>query len=165
MDNSIRLVWYRSCRNDGISALKLRWLCRKIDWLLFLYCVYLYIRPETFGTTLVGLYLNHNSLKYTTPLSLQPTLLATLALFSTNSLPSLTKSLHFLNLATITFVNFDVLVCFKLFIIFIAIAITCCLWPSPTTPRYWCTDGLHWLPVAARRLSSSSSNVSWYTKR
>jgi len=52
--------------------------------------------------------LNNNSLKYTTPLSLQPTLLAILVLFSTNTLPSRTKSLHFLNLATITFVNFTV---------------------------------------------------------
>ena len=43
-----------------------------------------------------------------TLLSLQPTLLATLALFLMNTLPSLTKSLHFLNPATITFVNFSV---------------------------------------------------------
>ena len=40
--------------------------------------------------------------------SLQPTLLATLVLFSTNTLPSRIKSLHFLCLATITFVNFAV---------------------------------------------------------
>ena len=52
--------------------------------------------------------LNNNSLKYTTPLSLQPTSLATLVLFSMNTLPSQTKSLHFLNPATITFVNFAV---------------------------------------------------------
>ena len=52
--------------------------------------------------------LNNNFLKYTTYLSLQPTLLATLALFLMNTLPSLTKSLHFLNPATITFVNFAV---------------------------------------------------------
>jgi len=45
---------------------------------------------------------------YTIFLSLQPTLLATLALCSMNTLPSPTKSLHFLNLATITFVNFAV---------------------------------------------------------
>ena len=49
---------------------------------------------------------NKNSLKYTTP---QPTPLATLVLFLTNTLPSRTKSLHFLHhLATITFVNFAV---------------------------------------------------------
>ena len=41
-------------------------------------------------------------------LSLQPTLLATLALSLMNTLPSPTKSLHFLNHATITFVNFTV---------------------------------------------------------
>ena len=46
------------------------------------------------------------SIKYTTLLSLQPTLLATLALFLINTLPSQTKFLHFLNPATITFVNF-----------------------------------------------------------
>ena len=50
----------------------------------------------------------NNSLKYRTALSLQPTLLATLVLFSTNTLPSRIKSLHFLSLATITFVNFAV---------------------------------------------------------
>ena len=43
-----------------------------------------------------------------TPLSLQPTLLATLALFLMDTLPSQTKSLHFLNPASITFVNFAV---------------------------------------------------------
>jgi len=42
------------------------------------------------------------------PLSLQPTLLATLALFLMNTLPSETKSLHFLNSGTITFVIFAV---------------------------------------------------------
>ena len=52
--------------------------------------------------------LNNNFLKYTTLLSLQATLLATLALSLMNALPSPTKSLHFLNPATITFVNFDV---------------------------------------------------------
>ena len=52
--------------------------------------------------------LNNSFLKYTTLLSLQPTLLATLALSLMNALPSPTKSLHFLNPATITFVNFDV---------------------------------------------------------
>jgi len=52
--------------------------------------------------------LNNNSLKYRTALSLQPTPLATLVLFLTNPLPSRTKSLHFLNLATITSVNFAV---------------------------------------------------------
>ena len=55
---------------------------------------------------LIGL--NNNSLKYRTTLSLQPTLLVTLVLFSTNTLPSQIKSLHFLSLATITFVNFAV---------------------------------------------------------
>jgi len=40
--------------------------------------------------------------------SLQPILLATLVLFSTNTLPSRIKSLHFRSLATITFVNFAV---------------------------------------------------------
>ena len=50
--------------------------------------------------------LNNNSLKYRTALSLQPTLLATLVLFLTNTLASRTKSLHFLNLVTITSVNF-----------------------------------------------------------
>ena len=50
--------------------------------------------------------LNNSFLKFTTFLSLQPTLLATLALSLMNTLPSLTKSLHFLNPATITFVNF-----------------------------------------------------------
>ena len=53
-------------------------------------------------TYLFLLDLNSNSLKYTTALSLQPTPLATLVLFSTNTLPSGIKSLHFLNLATIT---------------------------------------------------------------
>ena len=52
--------------------------------------------------------LNNNSLKYTTALSLQPTPLATLVLFLTNTLPSRTKSLQFLNLVTITSVNFAV---------------------------------------------------------
>ena len=52
--------------------------------------------------------LNNNSLKYRTALSLQPTPLATLVLFLTNTLPSRTKSQHFLNLATIIFVNFVV---------------------------------------------------------
>jgi len=52
--------------------------------------------------------LNNNSLKYRTALSLQPTSLATLVLFLTNTLPFRTKSLHFLNLATIIFVNFAV---------------------------------------------------------
>ena len=47
-------------------------------------------------------------LKYRTAVSLQPTPLATLVLFSTNTLPSRIKSLHFLSLATITFVNFAV---------------------------------------------------------
>jgi len=47
-------------------------------------------------------------LKCTTLLSLQPTLLATLALSLMNTLPSPTKSLHFLNPAIITFVNFAV---------------------------------------------------------
>jgi len=56
---------------------------------------------------LIGL--KQHSLKYTTPLSLQPTSSATLVLFLTNTLPSQTKSLHFLNLATTTFVNFAVL--------------------------------------------------------
>jgi len=46
--------------------------------------------------------------KYTTLFSLQPTPLATFVLFSTNTLPSQIKSLHFLNTATITFVNFAV---------------------------------------------------------
>ena len=41
-------------------------------------------------------------------LSLKPTLLATLALFLTNTLPSQTKSVHFLNPVTFTFVNFAV---------------------------------------------------------
>ena len=50
----------------------------------------------------------NNFLKYMTPLSLQPTLLATSALFLMNTLLSQTKSLHFLNPATITFVNFAV---------------------------------------------------------
>jgi len=44
--------------------------------------------------------LNNNFLKYTTLLSLQPTLLATLTLFLMNTLPSPTKSLHFLRPAT-----------------------------------------------------------------
>jgi len=52
--------------------------------------------------------LNNSFLKFTTLLSLQPTLLASLALSLMNTLPSLTKSLHFLNPATITFVNFAV---------------------------------------------------------
>ena len=52
--------------------------------------------------------LNNSFLKFTTLLSLQPTLLATLALSLMNTLPSLTKSLHFVNPATITFVNFAV---------------------------------------------------------
>ena len=51
---------------------------------------------------------NNNSLKYTTPLSLQPTQLAILALPLTNTLPSQTRSLHFLALVAITFVNFAV---------------------------------------------------------
>ena len=51
--------------------------------------------------------LNNNFLKYMTPLSPQPTLL-TLALFLINALSSQTKSLHFLNPANITFVNFAV---------------------------------------------------------
>jgi len=42
-----------------------------------------------------------------TPLSLQPTL-SQPWLFLMNTLPSQTKSLHFLNRATITFVNFAV---------------------------------------------------------
>jgi len=50
--------------------------------------------------------LNNSFLQYMTLLSLQPTLLATLALSLMNTLPSLAKSLHFLNPATITFVNF-----------------------------------------------------------
>ena len=41
--------------------------------------------------------LNTSFQKFTTLLSLQPTLLATLALPLMNTLPSLTKSLHFLN--------------------------------------------------------------------
>ena len=57
-------------------------------------------------TTLLDL--NNNFLRYTTALSLQPTPLETSALFLTNILPSLTKSLHFLNLATIISVNFAV---------------------------------------------------------
>ena len=52
--------------------------------------------------------LNNSFLKFTTLLSLQPTLLATLALSLMNTLPSLTKSPHFLNPATITFMNFTV---------------------------------------------------------
>jgi len=52
--------------------------------------------------------LNNNSLKYRTALSLQPTLLVILVLLSTNTLPYRIKSLHFLSLATITFVNFAV---------------------------------------------------------
>ena len=52
--------------------------------------------------------LNNSFLKSSTLLSLQPTLLATLALSLMNTFPSLTKSLHFLNPATITFVNFAV---------------------------------------------------------
>jgi len=52
--------------------------------------------------------LNNNFLQCTTLLALQPTLLATLALFLMNTLPSPTKSLHFLNPAAITFVNFAV---------------------------------------------------------
>ena len=43
-----------------------------------------------------------------TALSLQPTLLATLVLFSTNTLPFRIKSLHFLSLVTIISVNFAV---------------------------------------------------------
>ena len=54
------------------------------------------------------LYLNNNYLKYRTALSLQPTPLAILVLFLTNTLPSRIKSLHFLSLGTITFVNFAV---------------------------------------------------------
>ena len=54
------------------------------------------------------LYLNNNYLKYRTALSLQPTPLAILVLFSTNTLPSRIKALHFLSLATITSVNFAV---------------------------------------------------------
>ena len=50
----------------------------------------------------------NNFLKYTTLLSLPPTLFATLALFLMNTLPSPIKSLRFLNPATITFVNFAV---------------------------------------------------------
>jgi len=52
--------------------------------------------------------LNNNFLKYMTALSLQPTLLATLALFLMTTLSSQTKPLHFLNPATITFLNFAV---------------------------------------------------------
>jgi len=52
--------------------------------------------------------LNNNSLKYRIALSLRPSPLATLVLFLTNTLPSRIKSLHFLNLATITSVNFAV---------------------------------------------------------
>jgi len=52
--------------------------------------------------------LNNNCLKYRSALSLQPTALATLVLFSMNTLPSRIKSLHFLSLATITSVNFTV---------------------------------------------------------
>jgi len=52
--------------------------------------------------------LNNNFLKCMTPLSLQPALLATLALFFMNTLPSQTKFLHFRNPATITFVKFAV---------------------------------------------------------
>jgi len=51
--------------------------------------------------------LNSSVLKYTTPFSLQPTLLGTSA-FLPNTLPSHTKSLHFLNLAAVTSVNFTV---------------------------------------------------------
>jgi len=52
--------------------------------------------------------LNNSFLKYTTLLSLLPTLLATSVLSLMNTLPSPTKSLHFLNPATIIFVNFAV---------------------------------------------------------
>jgi len=52
--------------------------------------------------------LNNNFLKHTTLLLLQSTLLATFALFMMNTLPFHTKSLHLLNPATITFVNFAV---------------------------------------------------------
>jgi len=52
--------------------------------------------------------LNNNSLKHRTAISLQPTPLATLVSFSTNTLPSRIKSLHFLSLATSTSVNFAV---------------------------------------------------------
>jgi len=52
--------------------------------------------------------LNINSLKYTAPLSLQPTPLATMALFLTNTSPYRIKSMHFVNLAIITFMNFAV---------------------------------------------------------
>jgi len=52
--------------------------------------------------------LNNNFLKCMTPLSPQPTLLTTLALFLMNALSSQTKYLHFLNPANITFVNFAV---------------------------------------------------------
>ena len=51
---------------------------------------------------------NNNYVKYRTALSLQRTPLATLVLFSTNTLPSRIKSLHFLSLATITSVNYAV---------------------------------------------------------
>jgi len=55
---------------------------------------------------LVGLKQQH--FKYTTLLSLQPTLFSTLVSSLMNTLPSPTKSLHFLNPATTTFVNFAV---------------------------------------------------------
>ena len=52
--------------------------------------------------------LNNNSLTYRTAVSLQATTIANLVLFLTNTLPSQTKSLHFLNFATITYVTFTV---------------------------------------------------------
>ena len=52
--------------------------------------------------------LNNSFLKYTTLHSPQPTLLATLALSLMDTLLSPTKFMHFLNPATITFVNFAV---------------------------------------------------------
>jgi len=45
----------QSCRNDATIALKLAEIMwkNKINWSLLLCCVSLYMRPETFGTTLV----------------------------------------------------------------------------------------------------------------
>jgi len=66
------------------------------------------VRFHQFNMNFFLLDLNNNSLKYRTALSLQPILLAALVLFSTNTLPSRIKSLHFLSLVTITSVNFAV---------------------------------------------------------
>jgi len=65
-----------------------------------------FMRFISISHTVTGRFSRHwwesSFVKYRTALSPQPTPLATLVLFSTNTLPSRIKSLHFLSLATIT---------------------------------------------------------------